>query len=50
VTVICVKMIVQSWFANGPKPMRAWGKLGMTCPNEAAGGRVVTDSRVALAA
>ncbi len=48
-TVVLVKMIVQSWSANGPKPMRVWGKLGMTCPNKAAGGRVVADARVALA-
>jgi hypothetical protein len=49
VTVVQVKMIVQSWLANGLKPMRVWGKLGMTCPNKAAGGRVVADARVALA-
>ncbi len=48
-TVIHVKTIVQSWLANGPKPMRVWGKLGMTCPNKAAGGRAVADARVALA-
>jgi hypothetical protein len=29
--------------------MRVWGKLGMTCPNKAAGGRAVVDARVALA-
>jgi hypothetical protein len=49
VTVVCVKTIVQTWSANGPKPMRVWGKLGMTCPDEAAGGRAVVDARVALA-
>ncbi len=48
-TAVFVKMILQSWSANDPKPMRVWGKLGMTCPNEAAGGRVVADARVALA-
>jgi hypothetical protein len=37
-TAVFVKTIVQSWLANGPKPMRVWGKLGMTCPNKAAGG------------
>ncbi len=49
VTVVCVKTIVQSWLANGPKPMRVWGKLCMTCPNKAVGGRAVADARVALA-
>ncbi len=48
-TVVCVKMIAQSWLANGPKPMRVWGKLGTTCPDKAAGGRVVAGARVALA-
>ena len=48
-TVVCVKMIVQSWLANGPKPMSTWGTLGMTCSDEAAGGRAVADARVALA-
>jgi hypothetical protein len=48
VTVVCVKTIVQSWLANGPKPMRVWGKLGMTCPDKAAGGRAVADARGAL--
>jgi hypothetical protein len=38
VTAVFVKMIVQSWLANDPKPMRVWGKLGMTCPNKAARG------------
>jgi hypothetical protein len=49
VTAVCVKRIVQSWLANGPKPMRVWGKLGMTCPDKAVGGRAVADARVALA-
>jgi hypothetical protein len=49
VTEVSVKTIVQSWPANGPKPMRVWGKLGMTCPEEAAGGKEVTHVRVALA-
>jgi hypothetical protein len=49
VTVVHVKMIVQSWLANGPKPVKVWGKLGMTCPDVAAGGRTVADARVALA-
>ncbi len=48
-TAVLVKMIVQSWLANGPKPMRVWGKLGMTCPDKAARGSVVADARVALA-
>jgi hypothetical protein len=48
VTAVFVKMIVQSWLANGPKPMRVWVKLGMTCPDEAAGGSGVTDARVVL--
>ncbi len=49
-TVVCVKMVVQSWLANRPKPMRVRGKIGMTCPNKAAGGRAVADARVTLAA
>ncbi len=48
-TVVRVKTIVQSWLANGLKLMRVWGKLGMTCPNKAAGGRAVADAMVALA-
>ncbi len=48
-TAVCVKTIMQSWLANAPKPMRVWGKLGMTCPDKAAGGRAVADARVALA-
>ena len=48
-TAVFVKTIVQSWLANGPKPMRVWGKLGMTCPDKAAGGSAVADARVALA-
>ncbi len=48
-TAVFVKTIMQSWLAYGPKPMRVWGKLGMTCPNKAAKGRVVADARVALA-
>ncbi len=48
-TAVCVKMIVQSWLANSPKPMRVWGKLGMTCPDKAARGRAVADARVVLA-
>jgi hypothetical protein len=49
VTVVHVKTIVQTWLANRPKPMRVWGKLGMTCSDKAAGGRVVADARVVLA-
>jgi hypothetical protein len=30
--------------------MRVWGKLGITCPDKAAGGRAVADARVVLAA
>ncbi len=48
-TAVHVKTIVQSWLAKGPKPMKVWGKLGMTCPDKAAEGRVVADARVALA-
>ncbi len=48
-TVVHVKTIVQSCLANGPKPMRVWGKLGMACPNTAARGRADADVRVALA-
>ncbi len=49
-TEVRVKTIVQSWSENGPNPMRVWGKLGMTCPNKAAGGREeVASARVVLA-
>jgi hypothetical protein len=49
VTAYFVKTIMQSWLANGPTPMRAWGKLDMTCPDKAAGGSAVADARVVLA-
>jgi hypothetical protein len=48
VTAVFVKTIVQSWSANSPKPMRVWGKLGMTCPDKAARGSAVVDAGVAL--
>ncbi len=48
-TAVFVKTIVQSWLMNGPKQMRVWGILGMTCQDKAAGGRAVADARVALA-
>ncbi len=35
--------------ANGPKPMRVWGKEGITWPCIAAGGRDGTEASVALA-
>ncbi len=35
--------------ARGPKPMRVWGKEGITYPCIAAGGRDGTEARVALA-
>jgi hypothetical protein len=39
VTVALLKIILQPWSANGPKPMREWGKEGMTWPDIAAKGR-----------
>ncbi len=48
-TAICVKMIVQSWSAKGPKLMRVWRKFGMTCLDKAPRGREDADARVALA-
>ncbi len=48
-TEVHVKLIVQSWLADGPKPMRVRGKVGMTCPDKAAGGQEDANERVALA-
>jgi hypothetical protein len=39
VTVALSKTILQPWLAKGHKPMREWGKEGMTWPNKAARGR-----------
>ena len=48
-TAVLVKMILQPRSANGPKPMREWGKVGITWPCIAAGGRDGAEARVALA-
>ncbi len=48
-TAILVKRIVKLRLANGPKPMRVWGKEGIMWPCIAAGGRDGADARVALA-
>jgi hypothetical protein len=48
-TAVLVKTIEQLRSAKGPKPMRVWGKEGITWPCIAAGGRDGTEARVALA-
>ncbi len=48
-TAILVKKNVKLRLANGPKPMRVWGKEGIMWPCIAAGGRDGADARVALA-
>ncbi len=49
VTDVLLKTIMQPWLAKGPKPMRVWGKDGMTWPDIIDGGSVETEVRVALA-
>jgi hypothetical protein len=49
VTDVLLKTILQPWLAKGTKPMRLWGKEGMTWPNIIDGGSAETDARVALA-
>ncbi len=48
-TAVLVNTIWQPRLAKGPKPMRVWGKEGITCPCIAAGGRNEAEVRVALA-
>jgi hypothetical protein len=48
-TAVLVKTILQPRSAKGPKPMREWGKEGITWPRIAEGGRDGADARVALA-
>ncbi len=48
-TACLEKTIWQPRSAKGPKPMRVWGKEGITCPCIAAGGRDGAEASVALA-
>ncbi len=48
-TDVLSKTILQPWLAKGPRPMRVWGKDGMTWPNIIAGGSAETKASVALA-
>jgi hypothetical protein len=48
-TACLEKTIWQPRLAKGPKPMRVWGKEGITCPCIAAGGRDGAEASVALA-
>jgi hypothetical protein len=50
VTDVLLKIILQPWLAKGPKPMRVWGKDGMTWSNIVAGGSTETKASAALAA
>ncbi len=47
-TPVLVKVMVYPRSANGPKPMRMWGKKGMTWPCMAAGGREGTKASISL--
>jgi hypothetical protein len=49
VTDVLLKTILQPWLAKGPKPMRVWGKEGMTWPDIVDKGSVGTEDRVVLA-
>ena len=49
VASVLVNVMVQPRSANGPKPIRVWGKEGITWPCMAAGGRDGTKACVALA-
>jgi hypothetical protein len=49
VTDVLSKTILQLWLAKGPRPIRVWGKDGITWPNIVAGGQAETKARVALA-
>ena len=46
---VLVNKIWQLWPAKGPKPMRVWGKEGITCPCIAVGGRDGAEASIALA-
>ena len=48
-TDVLSKTILLPWLAKGPKPIRVWGKEGMTWPNIVDEGIAGTDARVALA-
>ena len=48
-TAVLAKTIWQPRLAKGPKPMRVWGKEGITWPCIAAGGSDGAEARVALA-
>ncbi len=48
-TDVLLKTILQPWLAKEPKPMRVWGKGGMTWPNIIAGGSLETNASVAFA-
>ncbi len=48
-TACLEKTIWQPRLAKGPKPMRVWGKEGITCPCIAAVGRDGAEASVALA-
>jgi hypothetical protein len=48
-TAVLVKTIEQPRLAKEPKLMRVWGKVGITWPCIAAGGRDGTIARVTLA-
>jgi hypothetical protein len=47
-TDILLTTILQPWSAKGPRPMRVWGKDGMTWPNIVAGRRAEIKASVAL--
>ncbi len=48
-TACLEKTIQQPRLAKGPKPMRVWGKVGITCPCTVVGGRDAAEASVALA-
>jgi hypothetical protein len=49
VTDVLSKTILQPWLAKGPRPMRVWGKDGMTRPGIVAGGSMETKASMTLA-
>ncbi len=49
VTDVLSKTILQPWSAKGPKPMRVWGKDGMTRPDIVAGESAEIKASLALA-
>jgi hypothetical protein len=48
-TACLEKTIWQPRLAKWPKPMRVWGKEGITCPCIATGGRDGAEASIALA-